>query len=105
MQFVAEIEFEFALSSAKRADQAIAANESIGPLHGVPLAHKDMYYRKNRISGCGSSIRKDFLPNNTATALKRLDEGGALDVARLNMVEFALGVTGHNDVVPTPKNP
>ena len=105
LDFAAEIEFDFARSSARKADAEIAKGNVIGPLHGIPLAHKDMYYRKGRISGCGSQIRKDFVPEYTATALRRLDTAGALDIARLNMVEFALGVTGHNDVMPTPKNP
>ena len=105
LQFAAEIEFNNARASAKKADEKIAKRNPIGPLHGVPLAHKDMYYRKGRVSGCGSKIRKHFLPEQTSTALQKLDDAGALDIARLNMVEFALGVTGHNDVMPTPKNP
>ena len=94
-----------ALAQAKAADAAVARGDATGTLHGVPLAHKDMYYRAGRISGCGSKIRADFVPDVTSTALRRLDGAGALDIARLNMVEFALGVTGHNEVMPTPKNP
>src|SRR3546814_20405556 len=50
-------------------------------------------------------IRADFLPDRTATVRERLDAAAALDIARLNMVEFALGPTGHNEVVGTPRNP
>src|SRR3546814_4747808 len=64
-----------------------------------------MYYRQGRITACGSRIRADFVPDRTATVLERLDAAGALDIARLNMVEFALGPTGHNEVVGTPRNP
>lgn len=67
-----------------------------GPLHGVPLAHKDMYYREGRIATCGSKIRRDWVAPATATALARLDAAGALDLGTLNMAEFALGPTGHN---------
>lgn len=102
---VAALDAEAALALARAADDALARDAAPGALHGVPLAHKDMYYRAGRISGCGSKIRADFVPNVTSTALKRLDAAGALDIARLNMVEFALGVTGHNEVMPTPKNP
>ncbi|MEP2543896.1 MAG: amidase, partial [Alphaproteobacteria bacterium] len=94
-----------ALTQADAADAARAKGDALGALHGVPLAHKDMYYRRGRVSACGSAIRKDFRPDHTATALQRLDAAGALDIARLNMVEFAFGVTGHNDVAGTPRNP
>ena len=102
---IADVNRETAMVAAKRADETLAKDGPMGPLHGVPLAHKDMYYRAGRISGCGSKIRADFVPTETGTVLDRLDSAGALDIARLNMVEFALGVTGHNEVMPTPRNP
>ncbi len=102
---LAEVDPESALAAAAEADAELAAGRSRGPLHGVPLAHKDMYYRAGRVSGCGSKIRADFKPTETSAVLERLDAAGALDIARLNMVEFALGVTGHNEVMPTPRNP
>ena len=55
-----------------------------------------MYYRAGRVSTCGSRIRRDFVPDHTATALERLDAAGALDLGGLNMAEFAVGPTGHN---------
>lgn len=96
---------EGALAAAKRADADLAAGNVRGPLHGVPLAHKDMYYRAGWTAACGSNILADFVPDVTSTAIARLDAAGALDIARLNMVEFAFGPTGHNDVVGTPRNP
>ena len=56
---------EKALAAADALDALLLSGDPVGPLHGVPMAHKDMYYRKGRISGCGSQIRKDFVPNNT----------------------------------------
>ncbi len=102
---IAECDPEQALDQARRADDALASGDAAGPLHGVPLAHKDMYYRAGRVSACGSSIRADYVPEVTSTALTKLDAAGALDIARLNMVEFAFGPTGHNSVVGTPRNP
>jgi aspartyl-tRNA(Asn)/glutamyl-tRNA(Gln) amidotransferase subunit A len=64
-----------------------------------------MYYRAGRKSGCGSALRAGFTPDHTATALVRLDAAGALDIARLNMVEFALGTTGHNSHTGNVLNP
>jgi aspartyl-tRNA(Asn)/glutamyl-tRNA(Gln) amidotransferase subunit A len=81
-----------ALEAAREADRVPAR----GPLHGVPLAHKDMYYRQGRISTCGSVIRKDWVAPATATALARLDAAGAIDLGTLNMAEWAGGATGHN---------
>ena len=54
----ARIEAEDALKSAKAADRALAAGKARGPLHGVPLAHKDMYYSKGKLAECGSKMGK-----------------------------------------------
>jgi len=105
LRHIAGMDPEAALDAAKAADAVLAKGEASGPLHGVPLAHKDMYYRTGRTSACGSKVRRAFIPDTTAAALERLDAAGALDIARLNMVEFALGVTGHNEVTDTPRNP
>ena len=102
---VAGMEAEAALDEARTADQARSSGKELGPLHGVPLAHKDMYYRKGRISGCGSKIQEHFVPEVTSTALARLDAAGALDIARLHMVEFAYGLTGHNEITGNVGNP
>ena len=105
LNMLAGLDREDALRQAADSDARRAKDDMRGPLEGVPLAHKDMYYRAGRISACGSNIRKDFVPDVTATALSRLDATGALDIARLNMVEFALGPTGHNELTGTPGNP
>lgn len=98
---VAGMDDDDARRQAKEAD----AVPGPGPLAGVPLAHKDMFYRPGRLSECGSAIRKGFMPDTLSGALKRLDAAGALDIARLNMVEFALGVTGHNEITGNVLNP
>ncbi|HEY5637139.1 MAG TPA: amidase [Burkholderiales bacterium] len=85
-----------ALESARAADRELQAGRLRGPLHGVPMAHKDMYYRAGRVSTCGSRILRDRVADTTATALERLDAAGALQFATLNMAEFAFGPTGHN---------
>jgi len=85
-----------ARAAARAADEAVKAGRRLGPLHGVPLAHKDMFYRAGEICTCGSKIRADFVPDHTATVLDRLDAAGAIELGRLNMAEFAMGPTGHN---------
>ena len=100
-----ELDASAARAAADAADQAISAGQHIGPLHGVPLAHKDMYYRAGRTSACGSRVRSDFVPSETATVLARLDRAGALDIGRLVMVEFAMGPHGYNQNYPLCRNP
>jgi len=90
------VEAERALSAAHAADRDAAAGRWRGPLHGVPMAHKDMYYRAGEISTCGSKILREVPAPRTAAALARLDAAGAIQFATLNMSEFAFNPTGHN---------
>src|SRR6195256_3523994 len=90
------IEAEEALSAADAADAALAKGNVSGALHGVPLAHKDMYYDEGRVVTCGSKIRRDFVATVTSTALQRLKDAGTIRLGSLQMAEFAYGPTGHN---------
>jgi aspartyl-tRNA(Asn)/glutamyl-tRNA(Gln) amidotransferase subunit A len=85
-----------ALAQAALFDREISQGRVRGPLHGVPMAHKDMYYREGVVSSCGSKILRERKANQTATALERLDAAGAIQFGVLNMAEFAFGPTGHN---------
>ena len=90
------IEAEAALAAADAADAALAKGNARGALHGVPLAHKDMYYDAGKVVTCGSLIRRDFVATTTSTALQRLKDAGTVRLGSLQMVEFAYGPTGHN---------
>ncbi|HEX2890552.1 amidase [Vineibacter terrae] len=85
-----------ALATARDRDLERGAGRMRGKLHGVPLAHKDMFYRQGRVSTGGSAIRRDWIADRTATVNTRLDAAGAIDLGTLNMAEFAAGPTGHN---------
>ena len=90
------IEADAALAAADAADAALSKGGLRGPLHGVPLAHKDMYYDAGHVVTCGSKIRRDFVATTTSTALQRLKDAGSVRLGSLQMVEFAYGPTGHN---------
>jgi aspartyl-tRNA(Asn)/glutamyl-tRNA(Gln) amidotransferase subunit A len=94
------LEADAALAAARASDEARAragrGAPALGPLHGVPLAHKDMYYRAGKVATCGSRIRRDWVAPVTSTALARLDAAGSINLGTLNLAEFAFSPTGHN---------
>ena len=87
---------EQALAQARAMDKEIASGKRRSLLHGVPMAHKDMYYRTGEVSTGGSAIRRNWTAPKTATVLERLDAAGVVELGFLNMAEFAAGPTGHN---------
>ncbi len=99
------IETDEALKAADQADAALAKGNSRGALHGVPLAHKDMYYDAGKVVTCGSKIRRDFVATTTSTALQRLKDAGMVRLGSLQMAEFAYGPTGHNAHFGAVHNP
>ncbi len=98
------VEAEDALDRAQAMDSNRGRGGAAGPLAGVPMAHKDMYYRAGKVSGCGSRIRREFRPAATATVLERMDRAGAIDLGGLAMVEFAMGPHGFNAHLPRCRN-
>jgi aspartyl-tRNA(Asn)/glutamyl-tRNA(Gln) amidotransferase subunit A len=90
------LEADEALEAANEIDKKIEAGKIVGNLAGVPLAHKDMFYRKGKLTTCGSKIRSEFKSNRTSTALQRLSDSGAIYLGGLNMSEFAVGPIGNN---------
>ncbi|MGY2803930.1 amidase [Bradyrhizobium sp. USDA 4506] len=86
--FVA-IDRDGALAAARHADRSLAAGRILGPLHGVPLANKDIFSREGRASSCGSRIFSGEIATETATVLQRLDRAGAVEIGTLNMTELA----------------
>ena len=102
---VISLDAEEALARAAALDEDLARGNCHGPLHGVPLAHKDIFYRAGKVSTGGSEIRRHWRAETTATAIERLDQAGAIDLGRLNMSEFAAGPTGHNKWYGDCRNP
>lgn len=102
--FVA-IEAEAALEQARDCDRDRARGRLRGPLHGVPLAHKDMFFRAGMPTEAGSLIWRGYLPRETSPLVSRLEAAGAITIGRLHMAEFAMGPTGHNAHLGRCANP
>ena len=98
-------EADEALLAAKAIDARIAKGHPVGPLAGVPLAHKDMFDRTGKIASWGAKIRAETPATRDATVIDRLTSAGALQIAALHLTEFAFGPTGHNYVLGHARNP
>ena len=85
-----------AIAQAKQLDLEAASGKWRGPLHGIPLAHKDCFERQGLPMTVGSKVTGTDLGRVTATALQRLNEAGAVDLGPLNMNEMVAGPTGQN---------
>ena len=99
------IEADEALVLARGSDAAQARGDIKGPLHGIPLAHKDMYYSAGKPAGCGSKVREGWIAPATSTAIARLEAAGSFRIGALHMAEFAYGPTGHNPYLGHARNP
>ena len=97
------IETDEAITAAMRADGALTPDA--GPLHGVPLAHKDMFDREGKVPSWGARIRREIPRTRDATVLAKLKAAGSLQIAALHLTEFAFGPTGHNYVLGHARNP
>jgi len=94
-----------ALEAARSAEVAVMAGGTLGPLHGVPVALKDLYCTRGVRTTGGSKILGDWVPEADATAVARLAEAGAISLGKLNMHEFAYGPEGLNPHYGAPWNP
>src|SRR5207244_11038328 len=91
LKFVIELLEEPALKQAKRADDEIAANKYRGPLHGIPWGAKDLIGVAGHKFTWGSAHFKEQMATETATVAKRLEDAGAVLVAKLTMGALAYG--------------
>jgi aspartyl-tRNA(Asn)/glutamyl-tRNA(Gln) amidotransferase subunit A len=99
------LDAERALATARALEADAAAGRWRGPLHGVPLAYKDLYKVPGLPSSGGSKTRDYFQSPHPSTAVVRLDAAGAVTLGTLNMTEFALGPFGDNAHHGDPQNP
>src|SRR5271170_3060418 len=94
-----------ALARAEELDRALAQGDDRGPLHGIPIAHKDLMWTKGVRTTSGSKIFADFVPDRDAPVVKKLAEAGAVMVGKAGLHELAFGITSDNPHFGTIRNP
>ena len=96
---------EQAVDNARRADEAQAHGAVLGPLHGLPIAHKDLVETAGIRTTFGSRIFKDNVPTHDAILVERIRKAGAICVGKTNAPEFGAGSQTFNAVFGATKNP
>jgi len=94
---------ELALAQAAQADAEIAAGTLRGPLHGVPIAVKDLCWMEAVPTAAGMTLYADFRPDEDATVVSRLQDAGAVILGKLQLTESAYA--DHHPAITPPKNP
>ena len=100
-----EIYGDDARLAAEAADKAIRSGHMVGPLHGVPIALKDLIELEGRVTTGGSEVWRDRRSTVTATLARRLIAAGMIVLGKTHTVEFAMGGWGTNEHRGTPWNP
>jgi aspartyl-tRNA(Asn)/glutamyl-tRNA(Gln) amidotransferase subunit A len=96
---------EQALAVAAERDAELRAGIDRGPLHGIPIVHKDIYDTVGVPTTIGSEVFKGRVPEEDATVVERLSEAGVIVLGKTNMNEFAAGVSGTNEFYGDAHNP
>lgn len=102
---IVTLDAERALSRAAAADEAQARGETLGPLHGLPVAHKDLQPTAGMRTTWGSRIFKDFIPKEDSLLVERIGQAGAIALGKTNTPEFGAGSQTYNEVFGPTLNP
>ena len=102
--YIAIYEYEARLA-AEAADRALKSGHRVGPLHGIPIALKDLIDLKGRVTAGGSKVWINRVSPVTATLAERLIGAGMIVLGKTHTVEFAMGSFGTNTHLGTPWNP
>jgi aspartyl-tRNA(Asn)/glutamyl-tRNA(Gln) amidotransferase subunit A len=105
LQAFVEVYAEDARQAAEAADLAIRSGHAIGPLHGIPIALKDLIEIEGRIVMGGCEAWRQRRATRTATLARRLIAQGMIVLGKTHTVEFAMGGWGTNSRLGTPWNP
>jgi aspartyl-tRNA(Asn)/glutamyl-tRNA(Gln) amidotransferase subunit A len=105
LQAFVEVYGEDARLAAEAADRAIRSGHAVGPLHGVPIALKDLIEIEGRTVTGGCEVWRSRKASRTATLARRLIAQGMVVLGKTHTVEFAMGGWGTNTRLGTPWNP
>ena len=94
-----------AMDEARAAEREIASGHYRGPLHGIPIAHKDLLYTRGVRTTAGSRVLKEFVPDEDAGVVARLKDAGTILLGKLNLHEWAAGGTSENPHYGAVHNP
>jgi amidase len=94
-----------AMARAAAADEALARGDAVGPLHGLPIAHKDLQLTRGIRTTFGSPIYKDFVPDEDSLLVERVRAAGAIAIGKTNTPEFGAGSQTFNPVFGATLNP
>ena len=96
---------ERALQEASQGEREILAGRYRGPLHGVPVALKDIIYTRGVSTTMGSALYSGHVPDHSATVARKLEEAGSVLIGKTNTHEFAYGPTGDRSFFGPTRNP
>src|SRR5215468_10192979 len=96
---------EMATVSAAKADEMQARKEKLGPLHGLPVAHKDLMETRGIRTTFGSPLYKDYIPTEDDIVVERMRRAGAITIGKTNTPEFGAGSQTFNKVFGATHNP
>jgi amidase len=96
---------EMAAAAAAKADEMQARKETLGPLHGLPVAHKDLLETKGIRTTFGSPLYKDNIPTVDDIVVERMSRAGAITIGKTNTPEFGSGSQTFNKVFGATHNP
>src|SRR4051812_38235224 len=96
---------EMAAAAAAKADEMQARKEKLGPLHGLPVAHKDLVETRGIRTTFGSPLYKDNIPKENDLIVDRLRNAGAISIGKTNTPEFGAGSQTFNTVFGVTRNP
>ncbi len=99
------LDAEGALAAAKAAETEIMHGQWRGPLHGIPIAHKDLYETRGMRTTAGSRVLEHHVPDSDATVVRRLAEAGMVLLGKTNTHEFAYGPTNEVSMFGPVANP
>ena len=96
---------ELAAAAAAKADEMLARGESLGPLHGLPVAHKDLLETRGIRTTFGSPLYSNYIPTEDDLVVERMRQAGAITIGKTNTPEFGAGSQTFNKVFGATHNP